>query len=305
VAAAHEAARIIDAQRKPVVLQSIFPESPSVRVLREAGVPVYRGIREAAVALAALRRERSPAELDPLELPDSATSIAETGYVAVRELLVAHGIEFPDLVVVRNEAELRTALTSGVPRFPLVLKAMGLQHKSDSGGVVLDLPDQESVLAAYRDLVGRLAPPAVAVESMADVSGAIEVIAGVHHDRRFGPVVMVGLGGVLTEVLSDVAFALAPASPETVEALLLSLRGAALFGGVRGRPRVDVTAAARLVSRLSAVAAAHPELDALEINPVLVGPAGAIALDARAVRIPDPVTRPGGTRSAPGALVTR
>lgn len=106
------------------------------------------------------------------------------------------------------------------------------------------------------------------------------------EDARFGPVVLVGMGGVLTEVLDDVAFALAPVSPETAERLLRSLHAAALFDGVRGRPAVDVPALARLVSAVAGVASAHPEIAETEVNPVLVGPDGVVALDARAVRTP-------------------
>ena len=118
---------------------------------------------------------------------------------------------------------------------------------------------------------------------MADLSSGVEVIVGVQTDERFGPVVMVGLGGVLTEVLSDVAFALAPLSEATAERLLRSLHGSALLDGVRGRPAVDVSALARLVADVADVAAAHPEIAELEVNPVLVTPDGVVALDARAV----------------------
>jgi len=131
--------------------------------------------------------------------------------------------------------------------------------------------------------VARLDPPAVTVEAMADLSSGVEVIVGVQTDERFGPVVMVGLGGVLTEVLSDVAFALAPLSEATAERLLRSLHGSALLDGVRGRPAVDVSALARLVADVADVAAAHPEIAELEVNPVLVTPDGVVALDARAV----------------------
>jgi hypothetical protein len=88
---------------------------------------------------------------------------------------------------------------------------------------------------------------------------------------------------VLTEVLGDVAFALAPVSPTTAESLLRSLRGAALLDGVRGRPAVDVGALARLVAAVADAACAHPEIGELEVNPVLALPEGVVALDARAV----------------------
>ena len=160
---------------------------------------------------------------------------------------------------------------------------MGLLHKSNAGGVVLGLRDEAAALTAYSDLIERLDPPSVTVESMADLSRGIEVIVGVQHDVRFGPVVMVGLGGVLTEVLDDVALALAPVSLATAEHLLRSLRGAALLDGVRGRPPVDIAALAATVCAVAAAAAAHPELTDLEANPVLALPEGVLALDARAM----------------------
>lgn len=281
--AAHDAVAAIATQGKPVVVQSMFPHSPSIEVLREAGVPVFRGIAEAARSLASISHEPHPAYSDPLVLPEPAAPVDDLGYVATRSLLDEAGVPFPSMAVVRSEDELLAALGREEPRFPVVLKAMGLLHKSDSGGVVLGLPDEAAALAAYRDLVGRLAPPAVTVEAMADLSAGVEVIVGVQEDARFGPVVMVGLGGVLTEVLDDVAFALAPVSPATAERLLRSLHASALFDGVRGKAAVDVPALARLVSAVAQVAASHPEIAELEVNPVLVGPDGVVALDARAV----------------------
>ena len=285
IAAAHAAAAAITAQGKPVVVMTMYPEAPSVRVLRDAGIPVYRGFAEAVVALAAITRAPSPAEHDVLELPEHEAPLLDTGYLGTRELLHGFGVPFPDLAVVHDEAELLAALRSGRPAYPLVLKAMGLLHKSDAGGVVLGLIDEAAVLAAYADLVARLAPPAVTVESMADLRAGVEVIVGVQDDARFGPVAMVGLGGVLTEVLGDVAFALAPVSPETAESLLRSLHGAAVLGGVRGKPPVDIASLARVVSAIVDAACAHPEIGELEVNPVLALPHGVLALDARALDV--------------------
>ena len=172
-----------------------------------------------------------------------------------------------------------------VTGFPVVLKALGAVHKSDSGGVVLGLRDEESAAAAYDDLVARLAPPAVSVESMADLAEGVEVIAGCLRDRTFGPVLMVGLGGVHAEVLADSVCALAPVDAGQAKEMLLALRGAALLRGVRGRRPVDLDALAEAVSRVSRVGAEHPELAELEVNPLLVTPSGTVALDARVVPI--------------------
>jgi acyl-CoA synthetase (NDP forming) len=121
------------------------------------------------------------------------------------------------------------------------------------------------------------------VERMAPVEDGIELIVGSRRDARFGPVTLVGMGGLYTEVLGDVAVALAPIGEADAERLIGSLRGAPLLLGARGRPALDVTAAAWATAALSRTAAEHPEIDELEINPLLVLTEGALALDARIV----------------------
>ncbi|MEI8056952.1 MAG: acetate--CoA ligase family protein [Actinomycetes bacterium] len=285
--AARAVVATVHAQSKPLVVASMFPDAPSVRILREGGIPVYRAIGDAAAGLAALRAKTSPAFDDSLDLLEPAPPLPDTDYISTRELFLSHGVPFPALAVVRSEAELNDAVAAGELGFPLVLKAMGLLHKSDSGGVILGIRDHESLLSAYRDLIARLDPPAVTVEQMADLSQGVEVIVGVQQDLRFGPVVLVGLGGVFTEVLADVAFALAPVSEATAESLLRGLRGAPLLEGARGRAPVDMAALARVVASVSKVALSHPELVELEVNPVLASASGALALDARAIRSTD------------------
>ena len=281
--AARAVVETVRAQNKPLVMETMFPEAPSIKILRDGGIPVYRGIGDAAGAVAALTPITSPAFLDPVALPEPAPAVMDTGYLATRELFTQAGITFPDLAVVTSEDDLLSAVRAGQPSFPVVLKAMGLLHKSDAGGVVLNLKTEEDLLAAYQDLITRLNPPAVTVEAMSDLSSGVEVIVGSQQDPRFGPVVLVGLGGVFTEVLADVAFALAPLSIETAMSLLMSLRGAPLLAGARGRQRVDLDALARAVVAVSQVAASHPEISELEVNPILATAHGCVALDARAI----------------------
>ena len=281
-----EAARVIGAaaieRHKPVVVQTIFPDSPSARVLADAAIPVHRDIDRACDVLAALVTRPTP---EPEPVPAPAAPLSDTSYDGARALLAGARGAYVQSRVVRDLDGLRPALTEPELTFPVVLKAVGSLHKSDAGGVVLDLPDAAATEGAYRDLVARLAPPAVSVEVMADVHAGVELIVGCLRDPRFGPVLMVGLGGVFAEVLGDTAVALAPVSRDGARALLTSLRGAPLLDGARGREPVDLDALADLVARVSAVAAAHPELAELEVNPVLATPAGALALDARAVPV--------------------
>ncbi|MGW3321480.1 acetate--CoA ligase family protein [Streptomyces virginiae] len=275
-------AHLASAAAKPLVVQSMYPGSPSCRVLAEAGVPVFAATEDAARALTAMTGRRGPVDATGVPpLPSPAPPLSDPGYHGVRALLSAAGVPFPAAREITDEAGLLAAAAEFDG--PYVLKALHLLHKSDAGGVALRLADRDALLAAYREMHARLGAPAYSVEAMADLTDGIELIVGVNQDPRFGPVALVGLGGVLTESLRDVAFALAPVPARRAEALLRGLRSAALLDGVRGRPAVDVAAAAAVVERITTVAAAHPEIAELEVNPLLVRPDGALALDARAV----------------------
>jgi acyl-CoA synthetase (NDP forming) len=147
--------------------------------------------------------------------------------------------------------------------------------------VALGLRDAAALDAALADMERRLAPPAFTVERMAPLGDGVELLIGARWDARFGPIALVGLGGLFTEILRDVAVALAPVGEARARAMLLSLRAAPLLQGARGRPELDVDAAAAALAALSRVAAEHPEIAAIEVNPLLALPAGALGLDAR------------------------
>ncbi|MCB5164150.1 acetate--CoA ligase family protein [Streptomyces bambusae] len=279
--AAREIVGRLAASPKPLVVQSMYPQSPSCRVLAGAGVPVFDATEDAARALAAMTAPRLAGASRIAPLPAPAVPLGDPGYHGVRALLASAGVPFPAAREVTDEAELLLAADDFDG--PYVLKALHLLHKSDAGGVALRLPDRAALLAAYREMHARLGASAYSVEAMADLSDGIELIVGVNRDPRFGPVAVVGLGGVLTETLRDVAFALAPVPAGRAAELLRGLRAGALLDGVRGRPAVDVAAAAAVIERITEVAAAHPEIAELEVNPLLVRPDGALALDARAV----------------------
>ncbi|KOV64060.1 acetate--CoA ligase family protein [Streptomyces sp. MMG1121] len=267
------------ATAKPLVVQSMYPGSPSCRTLAEAGIPVFDATEDAARALAATTSGAPYPGVTPL--PPPATPLRESGYLQTRRALEAAGLPFPAAREVHDETELLAVAAefSG----PYVLKALHLLHKSDAGGVALGLAGPDELLASFREMRARLGASSYSVEAMADLTDGIELIVGVNRDPRFGPVAMVGLGGVLAESLHDVAFTLAPVTAERALDLLRGLRTAALLDGVRGRPPVDLTAAAAAIETITAFAAAHPEIAETEVNPLLVRPHGALALDSRAV----------------------
>ncbi|WP_405562909.1 acetate--CoA ligase family protein [Streptomyces sp. NBC_01180] len=279
------AARLIAAHHrataKPLVVQSMYPRSPTCRTLTAAGIPVFEATEDAARALAATATPATPGAGGVTPLPRSAAPLRETGYLRTRRALEAAGLPFPAAREVHGEAEL-AAVTREFTG-PYALKTLHSLHKSDAGGVALGLAGPDELLAAFREMHTRLGAPSYSVEAMADLSDGIELIVGVNRDPRFGPVAMVGLGGVLAEALHDVAFTLAPVSADRAGRLLRGLRTAALLDGVRGRPPVDVTAATAAVETITAFAAAHPEIAEIEVNPLLVRPHGVLALDSRAV----------------------
>ncbi|MBI3030980.1 MAG: acetate--CoA ligase family protein [Candidatus Rokubacteria bacterium] len=177
--------------------------------------------------------------------------------------------------------------------YPVALKieSPAIRHKTEARALRLDVAGQQEVLRAFQEVVTearRQAPEAdihgVLVQEM--IRNGTEVVLGVHHDPQFGPVVMVGLGGIFVEVLEDVSFRAAPLSREDAEQMVAELRGARVLAGVRGRPPADVPSlidALLAVSRLAADTAG--EIAELDVNPLLVLPAGrgAVAVDVLAV----------------------
>jgi acetate---CoA ligase (ADP-forming) len=277
---AADMAKVAHSHGKPVVVHTMRFESRAARVLAEAGVPVFSAVEDAAGTLAVLDRASTARPLPDLpERPEQA--VASSDYWDARELFRAAGLTFPEARLVRDAEAARKA--AGDIGYPVVLKAMGLLHKSDSGGVALGLTTSDELTAALTRMHELLNPPGYCVEAMADLRSGIELIVGVQRDPRFGPVAMVGLGGIYTEVLADVAFALAPVDADIARRMLENLRGAALLRGVRGRPPVDLPAAGQAIAAITAIAAAHPEITELEINPLLVTPDRALGLDARIV----------------------
>lgn len=174
--------------------------------------------------------------------------------------------------------------------FPVVLKVCSpdVSHKSDVGGVALNLRSIEEVGKAFDDMmktVTQTQPTAtldgVSVQALA--KPGVEVIIGLTTDPQFGSLVMFGLGGVYVEVLKDVAFRLAPLTPRDAQAMIREIRGLPLLTGYRGQAAVDLAALERVLLQVSALAEAHPEIKELDLNPIFAHPDGCLAVDARVV----------------------
>ncbi len=266
---------------RPLIVHTMRPDSAAASVFRAAAIPVYPRISTAAWVMRRARdRATAPAPQIP-EMPPAALPARSSDYFDLRSLLADAGIPFPEA---RRVTQLSQAQEfAREHHFPLVLKALGDDHKSDRGGVKLALSSEAELVAAWTEIQQLLRPEACSVEVMLRQPGAVELIVGARWEPRFGSTVIVGLGGVYAEIFRDVRVELGPVSAARADAMLRSLRGGALLTGARGIAPVNLETTAELIARFSEFAAAHPEFSELECNPVSTSPAGATALDARAV----------------------
>ena len=273
-------AGVVAAQQRPVLVHSMSHDSVAVRSMREQAVPTLHTIDAVARSLdlaTTMAEDAARAVPGPVAEP-----VAETGkaldYLAGRDRVAAAGVTYPGAAAVRDLADLRAATERLAP--PYVLKAGWLEHKTEVGGVAVGLADAAAAEVAYTEMSGRLGEGDYVLEEMDRQPDAVELIVGARRDASFGPVVLVGLGGVQAEVYRDVQIALAPVGDDEARRMIEALRAYPLLDGWRGRPPVDVAAAARVVAALSRLLADEPDLVECEINPLRVGPEGAVAVDA-------------------------
>jgi acyl-CoA synthetase (NDP forming) len=297
-----------------VSLTSGEPPAETKAVLDDHGdgAPLLRGALEAFTAIASLarwearrarRQVRGPWRSGWPALAGDRTSYGEEPLAAVLgsvedvgrvlaereslELLRSAGLSVTAAIAVPDaEAAVEAARPLGGHAVALKLDAEGMAHKSDLGGVLLDLIGDDAIRSAAQELLAighshGLAMRGLLLEPMADPG--VELIVGLRRDPSFGAVVVVGLGGVLADVLDDVSIRLAPVPRDEALAMLDELRGARILDGVRGRPPIDRGAIADLVVALSRFADEHPEIDEVDLNPVIASASGALAADALVV----------------------
>jgi acyl-CoA synthetase (NDP forming) len=254
----------------------------------EAGIPVFptpeRGIKALAQFFRFEPRPAStpgpprlavPAALRLLSSPEAVKLIAQAGIPAAAAPLA-------------QDAEAAVALARQFG-YPVVMKIASPQiaHKTDVGGVYLGLENDDEVRQAFREIMDAtklyeelVTIDGVSISPMAK-PGGLEVILGTITDPQYGPTLMFGLGGVNTEIYQDVAFCLLPAGDAEFEALMKKIRGYPLLTGYRGHPRRDTAALLTAMRSLAIFAEKHPELDQIELNPLLLYERGIFAVDVR------------------------
>jgi acetyl coenzyme A synthetase (ADP forming)-like protein len=275
----------------------------AVKILRAASIPQYTSPEAAVAAAKAMhdyvrwrQRPKRVVKLFPVNRRKVERIIErhlrrkerEIGEMESKEVLEAYGFATPKGAVASTSDQ-----AAGIAEqlgFPVVMKIWSpdIIHKSDVGGVRVGLGTASQVRDAFDLMMYRVPkkkPDAqilgVLVQEMC--SGGQEVILGMHRDRRFGPLMMFGMGGVMVEVLKDVSFYLAPLTADEARQMLMATRTYHMLTGVRGREGVDIEVIAEGLQRVSQLVTEFPQIQEMDINPFVVGPPGTVpvAVDAR------------------------
>lgn len=272
---------------------TILADKEKVREYEADGFSIFEDPSRAVSAIAAMGRfgqafaqaPKLPAPVVPtITLPETAVSEAQA-----KQILAQAGIPItPERACAHLEDAVQAARELG---YPVVLKILSpdILHKSEMGGVLLNVQSERAVREGYATLIERAATaaPGARIEGVLvakQISGGVECILGIHRDPVFGPIAMFGLGGIFVEILKDVTFRRCPFGEDVAEEMIRSVRGAPLLLGARGRPAVDIKALAQALARLSALAvAAGPRLQSIDLNPVFALPAGEGVFAADAV----------------------
>jgi len=292
---ADELAPLTAVAKKPILMCTYTTATAlAIGTLAEVGIPCYTSMPSCARAIKALVdygafqqrfAKRSAAVSESLMVRgEVARALADSGVVltevASKALLARYGVPLPAESLATGEDE-AVAAAAGIGG-PVALKVQSphILHKTEAGALALGVEGEPAIREAYRQILARVQEPdpqvridGVLVQAMA--RRGVEMIVGITRDPDFGPMLMVGLGGIHVEVLKDVAFAPVPLGEDETLALLDELKGAALLDGVRGEPPADKAALARLMAALSRFAADHADTVAeIDLNPVIVHAAG-------------------------------
>lgn len=279
-------AKLARSQPKPiaVVWVSEWLQGPASEAYEaDDRVGFFRSLDRCYAAIAAWRRwhsERVPEKRLAKKIPGLLGAKKVLGEREAKTVLAKYGIRSAPERQAKNADEAVKAATE--LGYPVVLKADGdIEHKTEAGAVKLDLRDEGALRAACAAMTAApgLTRDGFLVQAM--VQGGVELVVGVKRDPQVGPVLLVGMGGVLVEIMRDTALALAPVGKAEARRMLESLKGYKLLQGYRGAPAVDMDAACEAIARISEFATDFADqVEEIDVNPLLARPDGAIALDA-------------------------
>ncbi len=306
--AAHQMGKMVRERGKPIVVHSLYSSARphSLHLLRYYGIPVYDSLDVACKCTGVLaeygtflgsyhpkakftmnwgaKTRRQGEEIIERARAEGRTALLEH---EAKRLLGLHGVPVPSEHLAESAEE--AAAFASQAGGPVALKVVSprILHKSDAGGVLLNLEGEAEVRGGYDRIVENARAHAGAE---ADVRGVlvspmaaegVEVIVGTKEDDQFGPIIMFGLGGVLVEILRDVSFRVLPISPTAARKMIREIKSYPVLEGARGRPPCDEKALRRLLLNCSEVVESYPAILEMDLNPVIVHESGASVVDAR------------------------
>ena len=302
-----ELVRLMRQHEKPIAVHTSFAHAPfpSMKILNENGILLTPSSERAAQCLACMAKFAARREKLALSRPLPAIQADATGAgtlldavkrdgrknlleTEARELLSLYGIPMPPARLAKTAEEASAAAAS--VGFPAALKIVSpeILHKSDAGGILLNLADEKAVREGFAQVVanaGKVSLPekvlGVLIAPMAPKGQ--ECIIGMIRNPQFGAVVMFGLGGIFVEVLNDVSFRVIPLTDLDVGEMIHEIKGYPLLAGVRGQKPKDTGSLKEILRRLAQLAADYPEIQEVDINPVIVHEQGASIVDARVI----------------------
>jgi acetyltransferase len=310
--AARQMGKLVGKINKPIIMHSLFNSArpPALDILRSFGIPVYDSVDIACKSISALAQYgaylNSPHTDVDLTLHWGSRATPQGSKIIraarkehrdalleheARELLVEHDLPVFVSPPARTADEAVAAAEKIAGSAAMKIVSPDILHKSDAGGVRLDLTTAEEVRGAFEDIRAN----AKNYNASADIRGVIvtpmaeagvEIIVGTKIDDQFGPIIMFGLGGVLVEVLKDVSFRVLPLTPEGAGEMMSEIKASAILDGVRGNPPVDKEAIKKLLVKVSEIIESYPEIREMDLNPVIVHEKGLSIVDARIILNP-------------------
>jgi acyl-CoA synthetase (NDP forming) len=275
-----------------LMIMSMIATPEGRKKYEDLGYPCFEDHSLAVRAMAGLRYfgevfERGQPDAAPALPKDAlpAPSVAVSEHEAKR-IIASTGIPVAREALADSAEACVTAWKSFVGPVVMKITSPDLPHKTEIGGVLLNIDDEQSIRDGHATLIERAstAKPDARIDGVIVaemIKGGVETVMGVVRDPVFGPVVMFGIGGVFVEVLKDVSFRVAPFGVDEAHRMIDQIRGRAMLDGVRGAPPSDIAALADALSRLSVFAAANAEsIESIDVNPFIVLPKGAAAVDA-------------------------
>ncbi len=307
--AAHRMGKMVKSRKKAIVVHSLYnSEKPhSLDLLRYYGVPVYGSLDVACKCIGVLAQygkylkgyhaksdyvldRGAKAKPEGREIIASAYRQGRTVLLEAeaKQLLRHHGAPVTEDVLAKTAAQAAAAAVRMEGKVVLKIASPDILHKSDVGGVVLNLSGKEKVKRAFREIIGnaRAHNPDARIEGVLVspmVDKGLEVIIGTKMDDQFGPVIMYGLGGVLVEILKDVSFRVLPITRRSAQRMIAETQSQPILDGVRGEKPYDKKALVNLLLVCSEIIEAYPEIQEMDLNPTILHHQGLDIVDARII----------------------